>query len=449
MTALREGVQIDHYLVEEIFADNRGGFAQVVTARRKTPNNDGEWVAMKVAKPNDRRDGDTYDRALINEVETLRRLKHPSIVRMYPIQVGDHHFSFMARATQLDGQPWYFIMEHLAGGSVEQLIKEQGALSPELAVEICQQICMALDYIHSQGYAHLDIKTNNIMLRQPLVAHTRPEAVLIDFGAAQKDVRRAEVEAGALIYLPPERVEIMIGEKPPETVTDKSAADMYAVGVSLYRMLTGELPFRGRRSQVTTAILTETPTRPLHVNEAIKNYRELDDLVMQLLEKRPERRPAAEDVVTKLDQIIPPPRFRNQTSAPASMRRQGANRWKLAAAALATVVVLETAFIFLADRITAAPTVSTPPTTTPTQIVRPTATQVVTTIAPPTPAPPIATSAPANGGGLEPQPDNTGSVTPTSSRTKTVPDSTPTIAPTNTPRPPTPTPRPPTATPQS
>ena len=109
-------------------------------------------------------------------------------------------------------------------------------------MEIAYQVGVALDYLHGSGYAHLDIKTNNIALRRSLVPDTPPEAVLIDFGAAQKALRRAEVEAGALMYLPPERVAVLVGNRPPETVVNKPAADVYALGITLYRMLTGDFP---------------------------------------------------------------------------------------------------------------------------------------------------------------------------------------------------------------
>ena len=264
MPDVQAGARIGPYRVEAVLPGNLGGFAQVVVARRVSGSSEYETVAVKLA----RADGtggvekEAFARALGSEVETLRVLKHPGIVRIFPIQLDDRRYSYMARAEKLPGSPWYFVMEYLTGGTVEDLIRQRRTLDPALAVEITHQVGVALDYIHTSGFAHLDIKTNNIVLRHPPVPDRAPEAVLIDFGAAQKALRRAEVEAGALMYLPPERVAVLVGQRPPETVVNKAAADVYALGITLYRMLTGDLPFRGKRDHVTTSILNDAADAP-------------------------------------------------------------------------------------------------------------------------------------------------------------------------------------------
>ena len=208
MPDMQAGARIGPYRVESVLPGSRGGFAQVVVARRVSGGSEHETVAVKIARTDSAAgiDAEAFARALGTEVETLRVLKHPGIVRLFPIQLDDRRYSYMARADNLPGHPWYYVMEYLAGGTAEDLVREAGSLDPALAVEIAHQVGVALDYIHTSGYAHLDIKTNNIAFRRPLVSDAPPEAVLIDFGAAQKALRRAEVEAGALMYLPPERV---------------------------------------------------------------------------------------------------------------------------------------------------------------------------------------------------------------------------------------------------
>ena len=348
-TIIKEGDKIGPYRVIKVFPNHRGGFAQVAMGVRDDAEGGEVLVSLKIARTDGKGGDDTFTRALSNEVDTLRRLKHPGIVHIYPIQVDNRRYSFMARAMSHPGQPWYFVMEHLAGGSVEDMIKQYGPIDPVVAAEIAQQMCMALDYMHARGYAHLDVKPNNVLFRRPLSPGELPDAVLIDFGSAQKNDRRAEVEAGALVYLPPERLRVMIGDKPPEFVTDRAAADIYAVGVTLYRMLTGQLPFSGRRNQVTTAILNETPTRPHQYNVNLQHFRELDELVMQMLDKRPERRPTAQDVATRLDQIVPPPRL-GSTRALTELKNPGEKQsggkgWKVLALLFLAAIIIETGLL--------------------------------------------------------------------------------------------------------
>ncbi|PKO22313.1 MAG: hypothetical protein CVU38_10110 [Chloroflexi bacterium HGW-Chloroflexi-1] len=379
---------------------------------------------------------DTYTRALGSEVETLRVLKHPGIVRMYPIQVDERHFSYMTRAVNLPGSPWYFVMEHLSGGTLEELLHDSGPLTPALAVEIIHQVGVALDYVHVSGYAHLDIKTNNILFRYPLNHRERPEAVLIDFGAAQKALRRAEVDAGSLMYLSPERVEVLVGKRSPETLVNKAAADVYALGVTLYRTLTGDLPFSGRRAQLTTAILTELPTHPMQVNRQLTAFPDLDNLIMQMLEKDPTRRPGMKETLTRLDQIVPPPRVDGATREAAPPDRLSAG-WKTAALALGAVALIEAAAGGVYWFGLRPPPEPPPPVVTPVQINAPpgaadTPVPAAPTKTPsksPTRPPAIATAAPTVD--PTPAPDTPGP-----------PDKEPTLVPTRTPaptRPPAPT----------
>ena len=327
---IHEGTYIGPYVVERVLPGGEGGFALVVVARHYQKS--GERVAIKIAKVWVKRKDqektaeliDSYERALRNEVETLRQLYHPGIVRIYPIPLDDRRHSYMAREPRIKGKPWYFVMEYLSGGSVEDMIKRHRRLDVPLAVEIVQQVAGALDYLHGKGFAHLDIKPSNILLRKPISQETRPEAVLVDFGAAQKALRRAEIEAGALVYLPPERVRIVLGDYPSDAVKDKAAADIYSLGVSFYYMVTGKLPFKGKRSSVTTAILKKQVTPPSSIVPEIRNYKRLEELILSMLDKQPDARPKAHEVVKQLDQVVSPPRFQDVGHLQYSIP----NRWQ-------------------------------------------------------------------------------------------------------------------------
>jgi len=348
MSTLDKGLKVGPYVIEKVLPE--GGFAQIVVARRRTGDALKERVALKIARTRIRaRDRtqaaellDIYNRAIQNEVETLRQLQHPGVVRIFPIPLDRRRLSYMARATEIAGRPWYFAMEYLAGSSVERLLQRRVSLSISLVVEMVQQVCAALDYVHAKGFAHLDIKAGNILLRGRRHAGARPEVVLVDFGAAQRALRRAEVEAGAVLYLPPERVLVMRGDAPPESIVDKAAADVYSLGIVFYRMLTGRMPFSGRRSHVTTAILRDTPTRPSKYNSILRQSKGLDDLILAMLEKQPARRPRMSEVLSRLDQLVPPPRFAIDTlqGADASYSETNRGTWKhFALGVLSTILI--------------------------------------------------------------------------------------------------------------
>ncbi len=348
MESLRVGASVGPYVIETLFREGRGGFSQVVVARRRSYEGEHELVALKFAKtsaPAVSRDQaeqlvQAYELALKNEVEILRRLKHPGIVRIYPIPFGNRNMPFVARAAGIEGQPWFFCMEYLAGGTVEALVEKNRLLPISLAVEIAQQVCLTLDYLHGQGYAHLDIKPHNIMLRAPLEEGVAPQAVLVDFGTAQKRGWSTDVEGGSIAYLPPERLREMQGTVAPELVLNNAAVDIYCLGVSLYRMLCECLPFSGSRSHITTAILNDAPTRPSIHNPSLRSHPDLDGLILQMMSKNPTERPSAKEVAEALDTIVPPPRYWPAVKV-ALPSQDGDGAWKRATIVLSLVALLQ------------------------------------------------------------------------------------------------------------
>jgi serine/threonine-protein kinase len=236
-----------------------------------------------------------YEEALQGEVEILRELHHPHIVRLYPLEEGPR--AVYSKRIPETGQ-WYFAMELLEGGSLEELLKRRSPLPIEVAVEIGYQVAMALEYLHARGVAHRDIKPNNILFRRPVQEGI--EAVLVDFGLAQRQRARG-LEAGTLLYMAPEQIE---QEKGGTARPDPRPADIYALGVVLYRMVTGRLPFEGRsREQLTSAIRKSMPTRPSLLRR--ETPAPLDDLIFEMLAKDPERRPSASLVARRLNEAVP------------------------------------------------------------------------------------------------------------------------------------------------
>jgi serine/threonine-protein kinase len=338
-----------------------------------------------------------YYESLNNEVEILKRLHHPGIVRLYPVPWGIKKDPYIVRATNVGGAPWFFAMEYLEGGSVAQLM-EQGTVEPKLAVEIAYQVTQALDYMHAKGYAHLDVKPDNILLRRQTGPDSGagPQAVLTDFGIAQRH-QQAAPEAGSLPYTAPELVAVMTGAVAPELIVDGPPVDIYGIGVLLYQMLTGHLPFGAQDDMgVTTAILKGEPTKPsVYVPELAGP---IEDLILKTLRREPAARPKADELVRLLDSALSPRRFDAETALPrpAANPRPPATMWFFAGTTLLLAAVVLAQLMFWGPlrplrmigpspvptiAATAAPTKTSVPSRAPTATARPTGTP------PPSPSP--------------------------------------------------------------
>ena len=338
MPVLRSHSRLGPYTVVEML--RIGGMSSIYLADWQSSETTSTLrVAVKVANTTadvvEERDspaGDLesfYFEALSNEVEVLKKLRHPHIVHLFAIPWGIKKDPYIARATSVLGAPWFCVMEYLEGGSVTQMMEEHGPLEPKIAIEIAYQVTTALDYMHAKGYAHLDVKPDNILLRQALSSDVtvQPQAVLIDFGIARRHHQRG-LEAGSLPYMPPELLPLTTGALAPELLVSAPPVDVYAVGVLLYQMLTGHLPFTNRTNGgITTAIQQSEPTRPSVYNPAVGEP--LEDLILQAMQKAPGQRPTAQELALMLDGVLSPRRFCMPTAdaavAPAGRPRR--NMW--------------------------------------------------------------------------------------------------------------------------
>jgi len=352
---LRSNTQLGPYTITQILPSGKGGMARVYQADwRRDSRTETVSVAIKFANTADdkpsgsntsaRMTPEEYEAfcsdALHNEVDILRQLRHPGLVRLYPIpwREGMRRDPYVVRATGLAREPWFCVMEYLGGGSLNQLLKHRDRLEPRMAVEIAYQIAAALDYMHAKGFFHLDVKPNNILFREPFDPAVSPEAVLIDFGIAKRR-RQSDVEAGTLEYSPPERVAVITGEEPPEKAGQNPPVDVYAVGVLLYRMLAGRLPFSGHsRSSLASAILRSDPAPVRQFAPEI--VPELDSLVRRTLSKKPEDRPTAHDLVLKLDEAMAPPRFLTVDGPPKHSAHAFTAGWRGFSGWMAATIIL-------------------------------------------------------------------------------------------------------------
>ncbi|UCD08025.1 MAG: protein kinase, partial [Dehalococcoidales bacterium] len=202
-------------------------------------------------------------------------------------KLGDHpNIMSIFEMDEINGQP-YIVMPNMTGGDVEGLIEKapDHKLPLDQAISIAKAVCRGLDFAHSKGVIHRDIKPGNVWLTEDGTAK------IGDFGlAVMSDVSRLTVEGmmvGTYSYMPPEQAEG--GE-----VTEKS--DLYSLGAMLYEMVTGRPPFVGDDYvAVVTQHINNQPILPTWHRADLSPA--LESLIMLLLEKDADKRPASASVV--------------------------------------------------------------------------------------------------------------------------------------------------------
>lgn len=203
----------------------RGGMADVYLARDLIL--DGEEVAVKVLRTNYQTDQIAIQR-FQREARSMAELEHPNIVRISDI--GEE-----------DGQQ-YLAMEYIDGLDLKRYIKENAPLSNDVAVRIMGQILLAMRMAHTRGIIHRDLKPQNVILTSSGVAKVTDFGIAVAF--AETSLTQTNSMLGSVHYLSPEQAR---GSK----ATIQS--DIYAMGIILFEMLTGRIPYDGD-SAVTIAL---------------------------------------------------------------------------------------------------------------------------------------------------------------------------------------------------
>jgi beta-lactam-binding protein with PASTA domain/predicted Ser/Thr protein kinase len=222
------------------------------------------------------------------EASSAAGLQHPNIVSIYD-------------RGEWDGT-YYIAMEYIEGRTLKEVIREQGPAPSEAAVDIALQILRALRFAHRRGVIHRDIKPHNV-----LIDH-EGRAKVADFGIARagaSDMTETGSIMGTAQYLSPEQAQ----GRPVD-----ARSDLYSVGIVLYEMLTGQVPFDAE-SAVTVALkqVSEQPVPPAQLNPAIPPA--LEGVVLRAMAKQPEHRFAdADEFITALEaaqtaphEVLPPP----------------------------------------------------------------------------------------------------------------------------------------------
>ena len=270
---IKPGAYVGAFEVIELCEDDRGGMSQVVKAvPRKGWQED---VALKISRTGPKQE--FFFTAIHKEVELLQKLKHPGVVRIVPVSHGKNPYK--ERAMEIIGNPWFFGMEFLSGGSLEAYLNKVGSLTLEEATAVCFQVSAALVYIHVEGFSHNDLKPENVLFRRNLKLGEWLEPVLVDFGVAAKPVRQ-QLD-GSVVYMAPERLNDRPDLNNLELLSeqDMMKTDVWSIGVLLHRMLLGKEPFLGITDRIiTSAILRTSPETMLKKRPDIPPM--LDQLVI-------------------------------------------------------------------------------------------------------------------------------------------------------------------------
>jgi eukaryotic-like serine/threonine-protein kinase len=257
-------------MAEQLFADryrleNRLGVGGMSTVQLAFDTRLERYVAVKLLAEHLAEDASFVAR-FRREALAAARLVHPNVVQVFDFGLDD------------ETNRNFIVMEHVDGQSCAEILKEHGALDSRDAVDILTQACKGLDYAHRNGVVHRDVKPGNLLRSHEGVVK------LADFGIAKaaedSEITKAGSVLGTAAYLSPEQAR---GEKagPP--------ADLYALGVVSYQLLTGRLPYEAA-SLTDLARLQESgpPISPSDVNPDVP--RELGEAVMRALHPLPEGR---------------------------------------------------------------------------------------------------------------------------------------------------------------
>ncbi len=282
----REGTRLgDYELIERI---GGGGMAEVYRARQLTAF--GREVALKVVRA-DLSESEEFRARFLREAQAISRLSHPHILPL--IEFGDE-----------DGT-LYLVTPLVRGGTLRDLLKQRSGPLPLVeAGQFFIQLCHAVQYAHDEGIIHRDIKPQNILLQQGMYA------LLADFGIA-RDRRAAQITAtmsgiGTVDYMAPEQA---VGQA-------SAQSDIYSLGVVLYQMLTGRLPFEG---STPYHILAKHSSEPLPDPREYKPNLEpgLVEILQTAMAKHPgERFQSASALGNAVQQVMDAAAGRSRSSLP-------------------------------------------------------------------------------------------------------------------------------------
>jgi serine/threonine-protein kinase len=226
----------------------------------------------------------TWPERLLREVALLKSIRHPNVVEVLDGGRRD------------DGSP-YLVMEYLEGETLGQLLRRTPKPGVEAALLIASEIASGLAASHALGVIHRDVKPDNIFLIEDMGRVRR--AKVFDFGFARLQGGEGQLTAKGFIVGTPEYM------APEQTIHDPTGqrSDIYGLGVVMYRMITGRLPFEGDPAALLAQHLFATPRPPSAIDPNVTS--DVDAIVMTALRKLPRNRyPSMQDLFEDLERAM-------------------------------------------------------------------------------------------------------------------------------------------------
>jgi serine/threonine protein kinase len=327
MREVSVGENLDQYKLTEVIA--RSGMASIFTAIDQI---DHSTVAIKVPYMQFESDVVFYGR-FQREEEVGRRLNHPGIIKV----LTPRHKSRM-----------YIAMEFIDGPSLRAMMREPGGTPTEKALDIARQICEALVYMHSQGVVHRDLKPENILVTADGKIKIMDFGIALDESARRLTWSGLSSTIGTPDYMAPEQVSGRRGDV---------RADIYSLGVILYEMLIGNLPYSGPNVyNVMRAKTAEDPQPPSAFKPDIDGR--LEEIILHAIERSPrDRYSSAQEMLEALrDPSQVEPKGRAQRLKPRSLAMQRVRRGIMYGLFFSSLIGIFVFLIWLANRYPAAPT---------------------------------------------------------------------------------------------